>query len=114
MAGFVSCGAHPLAAAAKREHLKLPKYNRMDSVSYLVSSSVPPDRLTVTEYELPETISPEETFEGFTAVSSKTYENGLFIELKPGMGYAITAEWDKEQSEARGFYGTGYYSLITE
>lgn len=114
MAGFVSCGTHPLAAAAKREPLKLPKYNRMDSVSYLVSSSVPPDRLTVTEYELPETISPEETFEGFTAVSSKTYENGLFIELKPGMGYAVTAEWDKEKSEARGFYGTGYYSLITE
>lgn len=114
MVGFVSCGAHPLAAAVKRERLKLPRYNRMDFVGYLVSSCVLPDRITVNEYELPDTLSQEETFEGFTPVSSETYEDAVLINLKPGMGYGITAEWDKEQLEARGFYGTGYYSLITE
>ncbi len=114
MVGFVSCGAHPLAAAVKKERLKLPRYNRMDFVSYLVSSDVLPDRILVNEYELPDTLSQEETFEGFTPVSSETYEDGMLINLKPGMGYEITAEWDKEQLESRGFYGTGYYSLITE
>lgn len=114
MVGFVSCGAHPLAAAAKNQRLTLPRYNRMDSVSYLVSSCVLPDRIIVNEYELPDTLSQEETFEGFTPVSSKTYEDAMFIELKPGMGYEITAEWDKEQLESRDFYGTGYYSFITE
>lgn len=114
MVSFVSCGAHPLAAAGRKERLKLPRYNRIDFVSYLVSSCVLPDRITVNEYELPDTLSQEETFEGFTPVSSKTYEDGMFIELKPGMGYEITAEWDKEQLDSRGFYGTGYYSLITE
>lgn len=114
MVGFVSCGAHPLAAADKKERLKLPRYNRMDFVSYLVSSCVLPDRITVNEYDLPDTLSQEESFEGFTPVSSETYEDAMFINLKPGMGYEITAEWDKEQLESRGFYGTGCYSLITE
>ena len=110
--GFVSCGAHPLTIARQKEHLKLPQYNKTDSVCYLVSSLALPDRILVHEYELPST-PPEEPSEDML-VSTKTYEDSLFIELKPGMGYAITAEWDKEQLDARGFYGTGYYSLITE
>ena len=114
MVGFVSCGTHPLAAAVRKERLKLPRYNQMDSVGYSVSSCVLPDRITVNEYELPDTLSQEETFEDFTPVSSKTYEDAMFIELNPGMGYEITAEWNKEQLDSRGFYGTGYYSFITQ
>lgn len=47
-------------------------------------------------------------------ISTKTYEEAGFIELKPERGYSIVAEWDKEHLDAYGFYGTGDYSLITE
>ena len=110
MVGYVSCGSHPLNIAKEKERLKLPRYNQMDSVSYLVFCPVEPDRITVSEYE----IADMEHLESAKLISTKTYEEAGFIELKPERGYSIVAEWDKEHLDAYGFYGTGDYSLITE
>ena len=96
--------------AKEKERLKLPRYNQMDSVSYLVSCPVEPDRITVSEYE----IADMEHLESAKLISTKTYEEAGFIELKPERAYSIVAEWDKEHLDAYGFYGTGDYSLITE
>ena len=114
MVSFVSCGTHPLTAAKDMEPLKLPRYNRMDSVSYIVSSVSMPDRILVHEYNLPDFMSGEEMPDDLTPVSSKTYEGVYIIDIMPGKGYTITAEWDKEHLETRGYYGTGYYSFITQ
>lgn len=114
MVGFVSCGTHPLAAAEEKNHLILPRYNQMDFVSYMVSSPVLPDQITVTEYDISDFEASEDLTESSQPVSTKTYEAPFLIDLKPGMGYVITAQWDEEHLDVRGFYGTGYYSLIAD
>lgn len=110
MVGVVSCGTHPLAAAKEKEHLKTPRYNRIEFVPYLVSCPVNPDRITVEEYDI-------EGFDGLEdaqAASVWSYEGEQLIELKPGKGYVITAQWDKGHLDTYGFYGTGCYCVVTE
>ena len=52
MTGAVACGPGPLDEAMEKERLKLPRYNKLDYVSYTVSWEVMPDRMVVKEYDI--------------------------------------------------------------
>lgn len=107
---LVACGMHPLDTnLEKAEKLAIPNYNKIDSVPYLVTCTVLPDRLTVKSWDAVQLGNTEAE-----AASSVTYENSQIIELKPDTVYEITAVWDEDGVDANGFYGDASYAFITE
>ncbi|MDO5424840.1 MAG: hypothetical protein Q4F41_14050 [Eubacteriales bacterium] len=112
MKGIQACGAAPLEeaemeAAAK---LKLPDYNRMDSVTYTFSTVVDPDVLTVSVWSAEAIGKTEEKAE-----TEEVYEGEMpMLELEAGKVYLFQAEWLEEAFEERGFFGKADYVLVTE
>lgn len=107
---LVACGMHPLDAnMEKTDKLKVPNYNQMERVSYLVSSAVTPSRLTVRCWDISRLGDT-----GAEAEESVDYEDTMMIELEPGKVYEITASWAEEDLTANGFYGEASYAVITE
>ena len=106
----IACGSHPLDRVTERtERLKVPKYQRMDEVVYMVNCTVPPDRLTLVQWDVSALGDTEAAAE-----ETRTYEGDTNICLKDGKVYEITAEWDSEKLKERGFSGTASYGVITE
>lgn len=107
---LVACGMHPLDTnLEKAEKLAIPNYNKIDSVPYLVTCAVLPDRLTVKSWDAAQLGNTEAE-----EASSVTYENSQIIELKPDTVYEITAVWDEDGVDTNGFYGDASYAFITE
>lgn len=108
---MVACGMHPLDSVMERgEKLEVPEYDGQDEVLYMVSASVSPDRLTVVSWDASELGNTEAEAEG-----TETYEGeNLLIGLKAGKVYEITAVWEEERLQERGFSGTASYAVITE
>ena len=107
---MVACGVHPLdKGAGGEEKVKLPDYNGIDFVSYLVSSEASPDSLLVSEWDAADegNVEAKPNYE-------KVYEEAFFIEVKPDKIYEITAIWKDEKLEERGFSGEASYVLKTE
>ncbi|MDE7334135.1 MAG: hypothetical protein K2O16_18295 [Lachnospiraceae bacterium] len=109
MAGVIACGAHPLDDM-EREKLKVPQYNGMEAVRYRLSTESLPDTLIINAWDaedigntLAETLS-ELTF----------YYPVATVDLEKGKVYEITAVWEQDRLEQRGFYGDASYTLITE
>lgn len=109
MAGIAACGSGPLEAAKEKEKLKLPRYNKMDSVSYVVAWAEMPDHMTVKEYM---SDSPEGT-DG-KVLYSLSQDEIFIISLQPGRIYEIVAEWKEEEVDEQGFYGSADYVVVTE
>ncbi|RJW52501.1 hypothetical protein DXB25_04055 [Lachnospiraceae bacterium OM02-31] len=107
---MVACGVHPLdKGAGGEEKVKLPDYNGIDFVSYLVSSEASPDSILVSEWDAADegNVEAKPNYE-------KVYEEAFFIEVKPDKIYEITAIWKDEKLEERGFSGEASYVLKTE
>ena len=107
---MVACGVHPLdQGAGGEEKVKLPDYNGIDFVSYLVSSEASPDSILVSEWDAADegNVEAKPNYE-------KVYEEAFFIEVKPDKIYEITAIWKDEKLEERGFSGEASYVLKTE
>lgn len=109
MTGVIACGAHPLYEAKDKEPLKLPRYSGSDHVTYSISCTPMPSRVTVYEYSI-------EDLEGSDVqpISSRAYEEALLPELKAGRVYELFAQWDEEKLEKNGGYGTASYVVVTE
>ena len=106
----VACGAHPLdQAMEKTKRLKVPSYNRLDAIPFSVSCIIPPDKITVTAWDISNLGDTESKEESVTV-----YENKTLIELQPGKVYELTAEWSRDQLETRSFSGTASYTILTE
>lgn len=106
----VACGSHPLDIAPdKAQKLSVPIYNRMDSAPYTVSCVVPPDRITVRQWDSSQLGSMEAKEE-----SSTVYEDAFIIDLQPDKVYEIVAEWEEAKLQTNGFYGEASYALITD
>ena len=109
MTGGIACGAHPLVEAEDKERLALPRYTGQDTVGYIVSFAVKPDRLTVYEYSIQDL--------GHTDASplaGTVYEDALMPQLKGSRVYEMVAEWDEEHLKENGCYGTASYVVVTE
>ena len=109
MTGGIACGAHPLVEAEDKERLALPRYNGQDTVGYIVSFAVKPDRLTVYEYSIEDL--------GHTDASplaGTVYEDALMPQLKGSRVYEMVAEWDEEHLKENGCYGMASYVVVTE
>lgn len=110
--GIVACGAAPLEEAAMKgaARLKLPRYNRMDSVVYTFSTQISPDTLTIRQWDADDIGNPEAMEE-----SVATYYYAPFLlNLKKGNVYEFSATWEKTGGKKNGFYGTASYVLVTE
>jgi len=106
----IACGAHPLdQAMEKTKRLKVPSYNRLDAIPFSVSCIIPPDKITVTAWDISNLGDTESKEESVTV-----YENKTLIELQPGKVYELTAEWSRDQLETRSFSGTASYTILTE
>lgn len=107
---MVACGTHPLDEnSGGQDKLKLPEYNGIDFVSYTVSCDVTPDRIVVRAWD-----ASEEGNIQAEPDSETDYAETLFVELKPDRIYEITAVWEEELLEERGFCGEASYELRTE
>lgn len=109
MTCIAACGAGPLEEAEKKERLKLPQYNKLDCVSYMVSWKVMPDSITVKVYDTADLGNADAK-----TLSDARYEEIFTIGLKPERIYEITAEWKEEQLDKNGFYGDASYVIVTE
>lgn len=107
---MVACGMHPLDSLAEsNDKLKVPHYNRMDTVLFTVSAVIQPDHLLVSQWD--------DSALGMTETEAEEcleYDDTGMIELRPGKVYEVTATWSEEHLEKRGFWGTASYSFITE
>lgn len=109
MSGIAACGSAPLEEGKERNPLKLQSYNKMDSVPFLASWEVMPDRAEVNEYDSGDIGNTEAE-----ALSTTVCDGTFFLELRPGRLYAIEAEWLEDGLEDRGFYGAATYVVVTE
>lgn len=104
---FVACGTSPLDSQSE-DTLVLPRYNQMDWVDYLVSCPVTPDRFLVREWD-----RTSASADNPEPLSTESYDQPT-LPLKPGRIYEITAVWEEEKLEERGFCGNASYHLLTE
>ena len=107
--GVIACGSGPLDGAEERETLKLPRYNGMDRVFYMVSWTENPDSMTVKEYSAADLNRAEAE-----ALSVTTYDEIFALDLTSDRVYEITAKWEEEKQGERGFYGDAAYVVVTE
>ena len=75
----------------------------------MLGCSVPPDRLTLVRWDASALGDVEAEAE-----ETRMYEGDTSIYLQPGKVYQISAVWDHEKLEERGFSGTAFYGFITE
>lgn len=109
MTGGIACGSGPLDEVKGRESLKLPRYSQMDSVIYTIFWEEMPDRMTVKEYSIADLGRMDAA-----PLSSMAYDEIFTIDLKPDRVYEITAEWEKESMDEKGYYGSASYVVATE
>lgn len=112
----IACGSSPLDAArlSADAKVKLPRYQKMDSVLYAFSTTVAPDILTVRQWD----VSDAETDAGEADAKERSiatfYYRNPFLELEPGKIYEFTAEWKEEHLSSKKFCGIASYVLVTE
>lgn len=112
MQSVIACGAHPLddADLVHTPVLELPRYHKMDFVSYFFSSVIAADRVTVRKWDgsalgNPDAPEAEVTF----------LEKGeSLLDLEPGCVYELTLEWKEENFAENGFYGNASYAFVTQ
>jgi len=109
---IVACGTHPLdiEPGMANEKLDVPDYNQMGAVVYSLGCPILPDIITIKQWNQ-EDIGNIEAQPVSTVIS---YDYCRFVELQENMVYELTAEWNQNLSEDRGFYGTASYSFVTE
>lgn len=108
--GEIACGLHPLEMRLDElSALNVPDYNHMDAVPYIVYCDVKPDRIVVNQWPVSVHGSAESEPE-----TTGVYEDATMIDLKKDKIYEITAEWSRDEMDARGFYGTASYTFYTE
>lgn len=107
---MIACGPHPLEIRMDElSALNIPDYNKLDAVPYIVYCDVMPDRIVVNQWPVSVHGSVESEIE-----TSDTYEDVTMIDLKRAKIYEIIAEWNQDEMDVRGFYGTASYFLYTE
>ncbi|MBS4960897.1 MAG: hypothetical protein KHZ62_08805 [Clostridiales bacterium] len=107
--GIVACGSSPLEVdAEKAEKLKIPQYQQTESVSFLISSAIAPDKITVNTWDI--------TLAGTDAKPSETkeYKSPFCISLEKNRIYEFVAVWEEKQYNQRNFSGEASYILVTE
>ncbi len=109
MTGVIACGAHPLDAENRMDKLKLPNYQRMDTVSYMIGIDAAPDKLIVRKWDAADAGNPQA--EELSVIT--IYEPTLFLDLEPDKIYELTAIWEEEKADQRGFYGDAGYMFVT-
>ncbi len=107
--GVVACGAHPLEVSEDAPKLYVPDYHQMTKTPYLVSCPVMPDQIRLTSWGHSALGNVENSAEEMVV-----YENETLIELEAGKVYALTAVWEKEKEERRGFSGEAQYVFLTD
>lgn len=109
MCGVIACGMHPLDAADHLK-LKLPQYQNMDAVTYMIRTAVAPDRLVVRKWDAADMGKADA--EELSTVTF--YEPILLLELEAGKVYEFTAVWEEKEADTRGFFGEASYTFVTE
>ena len=89
--------------------LDVPDYNRLDSVPYLLSCVVLPDRILLREWDIQELGVAEAE-----PLSETEYSEVLSIELKKDRVYELVATWEEEKLDERFFFGEASYLFLTE
>ena len=91
-----------------KEWLQVYEYSRHDAL-YGARFRVYPDNMSIREYDLLDLgdMNPE-------LLAEKTNERVDLLELKPRRMYEITATWQEDKFEERGFSGTAVYVFATD
>lgn len=106
----VACGSAPLDMDPEQAAtLDVPDYNRLDSVPYLLSCVVLPDRILLREWDIQDLGVAEAE-----PLSETEYSEVLPIELKKDRVYELVATWEEEKLEERFFFGEASYLFLTE
>ena len=106
----IACGSTPLDLDPEQAAtLDVPDYNRMDSVPYLLSCVILPDRVLLREWDIQDLGSTDAE-----PLSETQYSEALPIELKKGRVYELVAAWEEEKQEERSFWGEASYLFLTE
>ncbi|HJC58623.1 MAG TPA: hypothetical protein H9700_14900 [Candidatus Eisenbergiella intestinipullorum] len=106
----IACGsAPPDMDPEQAATLDVPDYNRLDSVPYLLSCVIPPDRVLLREWDIQDLGSPDAE-----PLSETEYSETLFMELKKDRIYELVATWEEEKLEERSFCGEASYPFLTE
>ena len=106
----IACGPAPLDLDPEQAAtLDVPDYNRMDSVPYLLSCVILPDRVLLREWDIQDLGSTDAE-----PLSETQYSEALPIELKKSRVYELVAAWEEEKQEERSFWGEASYLFLTE
>lgn len=106
----VACGSAPLDMDPEQAAtLDVPDYNRLDSVPYLLSCVVLPDRILLREWDIQDLGAAEAE-----PLSETEYSEVLPIELKKDRVYELVATWEEEKLDERFFFGEASYLFLTE
>ena len=106
----IACGSTPLDLDPEQAAtLDVPDYNRMDSVPYLLSCVILPDRVLLREWDIQDLGSTDAE-----PLSETQYSEALPIELKKSRVYELVAVWEEEKQEERSFWGEASYLFLTE
>lgn len=106
----VACGSAPLDMdPGQAATLDVPDYNRLDSVPYLLSCVVLPDRILLREWDIQDLGAAEAE-----PLSETEYSEVLPIELKKDRVYELVATWEEEKLDERFFFGEASYLFLTE
>ena len=110
MVGLEACGSHPLSIdLEKTEILKIPDYNGLEDVYYILSCTKMPERVTIREWDISQS-GETETAEP----SVKVYAGQEMLPLKPDKIYELVAEWPEENLKEQGFFGEASYVVVTD
>lgn len=111
--GMVLCidaaGKHGIGGEVKgKEWLQVHEYGIHDA-PYMALFEVSPDAICIREYDLLDMgdMNPE-------LLSETLKEEESFLELKPRRMYEITAHWQEDKFDERGFSGTAVYIFATD
>ncbi len=110
MTGVIACGVHPLDEIARTDKLKLPQYQRMDTILYSISIDAAPDQFIVRKWDVSDAGNTQAKEPSVITI----YEPTLLLHLEPDKIYELTAVWEKEKADMRGFYGEAGYIFTTE
>lgn len=109
-AGIEACGSHPLGIdREKTDILKIPDYNGLKEVDYILSCTRMPKSVTVREWDISQ-LGKAETAEP----SVKEYTGSWVIPLKPDKVYELIARWPEEELAKQGFFGEASYIVVTD
>ncbi len=113
MVGLEACGSHPLSIdlekLEKTKILKIPDYNGLEDVYYILSCTKMPERVTIREWDISQS-GETETAEP----SVKVYAGQEMLPLKPDKIYELVAEWPEENLKEQGFFGEASYVVVTD